>query len=453
MSIHILFADLSKSTDPRGYMTRKLMDFFMTSGSPAARIADLVDRVYVPAIQCELPLVAQTDLPKFSEGQIRLLNEKIDMFRRKIDEISPLLIGEELLPDSDKCYILKSDFNDYKTGTPVFVRKTNHATLCYLYNLAEVTISGDFRYLPDVPSAGYMVSPALAEQPKKVALGVALWATLLIKVAEGILGAIGEKIGSELLTAIFPDQKPIDYNQMLKDFSVIVYGANLDQTISEQAGITNGVLTDNGEYYIPRKKAKAPKSELYSQLLNYHNKLTSVIGTMQYKDNNIDYTKKGLPVCVLAVDTQLAIYQELALQDPNVTDPQQSSNVEVIRLNAQKYAEYLESKVNEIVADNVQMRLNKITEVQNNPWCDGTSTGVVCKSRYFFADNEAGYRSGYYEQTGCKDDPESRCKDARNSYVDRIKSQTMPQKVGELKWALDIAANWKKLAKNPLPKV
>lgn len=451
MSIHILFAQINPSQDPRSYMTRKLTDFFMASGSPTSRIADLVDRVYVQSTQCELPLVAQTDLPRLPPERLRLLDEKIDLFRQKVDQISPLLIGEELLPGSDQCHMLKSDIHGYRAGTPVLMRTTNCATLYYLYDLAAVTLTGEFRYLPDDPVASQTTLTDPAKTPIHLGVLEALWASLLMSVAEGLIGAIGEKIGNELLYAIFPGDKPIDYEQMLKDFSAIVYGANLDQTISEQAGFTNGVIKDNSEYYIPRKRAKTSKTELYTQLLNYHNKLADIIGLMQTKDGKIDYTKKGLTVYVLATDTHLAMYQEMALEDPNTDDPQKSSNVDVIRINAPKHADYLVGKVNEIVSDNVQLRLDKISGVQNNPWCDGTPTGVVCKSRYYFSDAETGYRSGYYQQSGCKDDAEARCRAARNSYADKIKAQTTPLKVAELQWALDIAANWRKLAQNPLP--
>ncbi|MEU3073439.1 hypothetical protein [Streptomyces laurentii] len=452
MAVDILFADLSRARNPRDYMARKLQDFYRTSRATPDEIRALVDRVYIEGDHNNFPLAAPQDLPKLSEGQKKFLDGETALFQKLVDQLSPLIEGEEIRSGSDWATLLKADFHDYPAGTPVLVRETSQATIYYLYHLAQVTRDGRFTYVPNEPEPNEVRANQYEKQARIEALAIALWADLLLSVAKGLLGAVGGKVGSDLLNALFPGSQGIDVKKMLDDFSAIVAEANKVQTVSEQAGQVNGVLISNSEYYIPRKSKSTSKRELYETLLTYHNKLTSVIGTLQSKSAGVDYTKAGLPVCVLAISTHLATYQEMAFQDPNVSDPHESTNVDSIRIAAASNAAWVGAKADEIITDNLNARLAKISDVLNNPVCDGVGSGVVCKSRYFFTDDATGYRSGYYEQSGCKDDAQKRCADARAAYVENVRRQCQADERKKLDWAFESAEHWTSLKETPLPK-
>ncbi|WDV34202.1 hypothetical protein OIM90_32235 [Streptomyces sp. AD16] len=452
MAVDILFADLARARNPRNYMARKLRDFYRTSRATPDEIRSLVDRVYVEGSRNNLPLATPEELPKLSEGQKKFLDGETALFRKLVDQLSPLIEGEEIRSGSDWATILKADFHDYPAGTPVLVRKTNQATIYYLYHLAQVSQDGRFTYVPNEPEPNEVRANQHEKQERTGALALEPWEELLLSVAKGLIGAVAGQIGSDLLNAIFPGSQGIDVKKMLDDFSAIVAEANNVQTVSEQAGHVNGVLINNSEYYIPRKSKGTPKRELYETLLTYHNTLTSAIGTLQTKSTGVDYTKTGLPVCVLAISTHLATYQEMAFQDPNVSDPQESTNVDSIRIAAAFNAAWVGTKAGEIITDNLNARLAKISDVLNNPVCDAVGSGVVCKSRYFFTDDATGYRSGYYEQSGCNDDPEKRCADARTEYVENARRQCQADERKKLDWVFESAEHWTSLKETPLPK-
>jgi hypothetical protein len=471
MGVHIMFGDLSRSPDPRGYIARKLHDYFGTTRPSARDLAMLSNRAYSPRITADLPLASEEELPALSAGQTRHLTEEINLFREAVDRVSPLIDGEELLPGSDRCTLLKADFLGYPAGTPVLVRTTNLAAIHYLYGYAQVSASGRLTYLTDRPVPG---APASAEGTAPALLGASTgfdWAALLVKLAEGVAGGAGEKVGgliaSALLGVLFPGSgQQFDYKQMLDDFARIVREANQLQTISEQKADLEKVIRLNREDYLPKKaqfarieagltgdelaKARTEhKATLYGKeyLHAYVNDLSKVISTLMTTYEKIDYTKPGLPACTLAMGVQLAIEQERALQDPDAQDdPMSSSDVDTIRTSAPEYADHVERVAHAIFSDKLTERLNKISEVRNNPFCDPG----VCKSRYYFFDDETGYHSGYYEQVGCHDDPERRCADARTNYYNGIEAQTRKTLQQSLDWAFSVVEPWRRLAKDPL---
>ncbi len=452
MSLHIMFADLSNTQNPREYIKAKLALFFSQDKITPAGISQLVDAIFVNGDPTKLPIANPKQLPSFSKEQEKTVEKEMSLFKKLVDRKSGLIEGESMYPDSDKYTMLLYGYGEYKAGTPVLIRKTNFATLYYLYNRAIIDSKGNFSYFPPTEPSGEEIIQLFNVKALRgpAALMVSPWAELLLSLAKGLAGQIESQIGASLLNYLFPDSQPFDYKKMLDDFSKIVFDANRIQTISEQGGRINGISKDINDYYMPRKQS-AKKDELYTQLLDYHNKEVDVLGILTYQDDKVDYTKPGLPVYMYSMSVNFANYQEMAIEDPNVDDPQKSTNIDSIKLVSKHACEYAASKRDQIFNDKLSERLGKISNVLDNPWCDGTTTGVVCKSRYYFTDDETGYRSPYYEQSGCKDDPEKRCKQARDKYYNRIKDDTSGQIAAELKWILDLVDEWKKLQTNPLP--
>lgn len=445
MSLHIMFHDLSNCTFPQEYMERKLAYFFPGEDQSGA-LARLVLTGYSAGPLETVPCATAEQLPVLGDDErSRVLREEMDMFVSLVDRLSPLLEGESLL-ESDFYTLLVGPFREYPVGTPVLIRRTSQATLYYFYNYARVDETGKFSYLKqDQSELENGLSAIENSSLPMTSASNSIWADLLMELVKGIVGEIGSRIGSEALQAIFPSGQGIDYRTMLNDFAVLIAEANREQTISEQGGLLNGVLQNHSEYYVPRRSV-AKKKELYNQLLAYHNSLGSICGTLSYK-NGTDYTQSGLALYVNAVSLHLAIYQEMALQDPNTDDPKKSSNIQSIIYLSKNACQYVRAKCNEIQEQKLQQRQAKISRILNNPFCDGN----VCKSRYYFHDSETGYRSGYYEQCGCKDDPSARCSAARTTYYNQRSDEKTAWLNSQMKWMRDIADQWAKLEHNPLP--
>lgn len=444
MSLHILFAGCTKGTDARQYIHKKLSSFFDSAKLTPDEIEGLTANLPLPQDH-DLPLA----LPEFlnaGEDQLRVIRKEMNIFQLLVNKKSPLLEGEELI--GEDCFgYLKEDYGGYPQGTPVLRRQTNFAKAFYLYNLAIVGKNGSFKYCTDEDSQPSAIHP-ISTGP----VGIALWAAPLKLFAEGLVKGIGSAIGNKLFDCIFPDGT-FDYEAMMKDFETIVHDENLNQTISEQGGILNKVITSVHNIYNPKKESGNKVRELYKSLTSYQKDIGGVVAQLAYKDNKYNYQKAGFDLYIQAMNIQLANFQELALVDPNAANSMESSYIITIKQTASGACTYSRKIRQEIINDNVNARTNKISKVLNNPYCDGSGSGVACKSRYFFQDTETGYRSKYYEQSGCNDDPSQRCQTDRDKHYKKIKEQETKKWEDNLADILEIVAEWEQLQISPLPQV
>jgi hypothetical protein len=255
-------------------------------------------------------------------------------------------------------------------------------------------------------------------------------------------------IGSALLDELFPGDSEIDYKQLINDFSKIVKDANREQTVTEQAGILNGVLSYMRNTYSLLKKEGESSDKLIDYLKDQQLKLQDVLGIL----GQANYAKAGLAYYLPAVDLQASIYQEMALVS-NPTNPKKSSYAPILVNNLRSSQRQAQATANAIKTDIENQRdthLGKISGVKDNPYCEGCGSGVVCKSRYYFTDDSKGYRSGYYEQSGCKDDPQKRCQTDRNNHYKSIK-KGYDDKIDAMQWIFNTITKWNDIINNPIP--
>lgn len=371
------------------------------------------------------------DWPAFDELKMKEIKTRSACFIDEVNKESPPLDNETII--SDFVTILKTEYNGWPTGTVVLKRVTDKADLYYLSTFVTARLDGNIAS-KEPPEVTVVQAPY-------VGVGESVVVTLLMELAKGLAGQIGKGIGAQLLSAIFPQGNQIDYKTLLDDLAQIVKEANTEQTVNEQGGKINGIVNDINSYYLERKR-KAPKDELYNFLLGRHSSIYESLGILR----QAEFMKKGIATFVSGAEIDFTLYQEMAIEDPQVSDPLQSSNIDSLKKVVNDYVAYVPKTVRDIINDNVNARTSKISEPYDDPWCDVN----VCKSRWYYFDSETNKRYGSYEQCGKKDNPEARCKKDRNIFFNSIKTTKTAEITAKMQWMLDSAEQWKSLLQKPL---
>ena len=257
-------------------------------------------------------------------------------------------------------------------------------------------------------------------------------------------------IGATLLNLLFPGGKGgIDWPEVFKRFSQIVLDADVEMTIKTQDGDLNGVLADINDYMNTKmEKTKAERAKRLSHLFYNANDIVGVLGVLVKGQ----FAQKGLATFMHAAGVELAILQEMAQQDPHVSDPSQSGHVTTIAQNARAYAKAATSTLNAVLDGLATQREQQVSGVLYYHHCDLIARGVVnCTSYYYFNDPAANYTSAQYSSTGKHDNPEARCKTALDTYINQVKAQYRVQKSAEAQWIWNTIGWWQKLVNTPLP--
>jgi len=450
MSIHIIFTDVSRCTDPKLYIREKLYATWKNMHKPD--LDQLADLAYGEGKPVSMPLAKQEDFPSLTEQQQRSVNRKIKLFVAAVDKLSPLL-KDETQQEDDFITYLSEDFRDYATATPVLVRITNYATISYIFdNVSVDAITADVSYQVSSVSGtvdGFEIDQHInawmnANIPRAATPKAEQIIAELAKGLAGLLPAPYNVIGGTLLNIIIPSGGGIDYNQLLNDIGTIIADANRRQTISEQGGKLNGVVDYMNGNYIPTRDAKrTSKDDLLKLLEPQLAEIYRVLGILKQDE----FKKGGISTFISAVTHKYLIYQEMAVQDPTVTNPNDSSKATSIRHDASVDSEYALTVINEL-----QVSFDKYL----NDWINQVSPILIritdCpKNEYYFHDSLTGYRSPYYEQNGCKDDPHARAEQGRRDYISSISTQYRKDHQDQLPWMREVVNNWKKLIAQPLP--
>jgi hypothetical protein len=327
------------------------------------------------------------------------------------------------------------------------VRRTNMATLYYPFDRVQVTPAGDLVSLPD---PGLTVPEATTSEAQLGTAGFS-FAELLVTLAKGVAGGMGSKfgdaIGSAILNAIFPSGEGIDTEKLLDEIASIVEMKNTRQTIGEQTAVVNAVVKENTMFYTVRKNGGEAKAELYRILTGYQQRLRTAIESLGYKDGNVDVAKPGLASYVIGASALLAIYQEMATQDPLTDDAKASSILKSIQLTASDSADHVRATAERIVTDAVNRRLGDITEVTSRAMCNTVS----CQQFWVYSDLKEGTEY-HLADNGCNDDARRRCEEHRRHYIASIRKQTQADADASVKSMRDAADAWKALIDTPLPR-
>jgi len=371
------------------------------------------------------------DWPEFDAQTMKEIRTRSCCFIDELNNESPPIDNETII--SDFVTILKTSYSDRPAGTAVLKRVTDKADLYYVSTYATAELNGVITFKEPAEIA--------VEHIPYVGIGESAVVTLLLEFAKGLAGGIGKGIGAQLLSAIFPQGNQIDYKTLVDDLAQVVKEANTEQTVNEQGGKINGIINDINGYYIERK-SHTTREELYNYLLNLHSSLYELLGILR----QAQFAKKGIATFVSGAEIDFTLYQEMAMEDPQASDPRQSSNIESLKKSVNDSSAYVQTTVRTIINDSVNARTSNISEPYDDAWCDIN----VCKSRWYYFDSKKKKRYGPYEQCGKKDNPKARCKKDRDSYFNSIKAKKTAEVTGKVQWMLDSAEHWKSLLQRPL---
>lgn len=464
MAIQILFSGVSDSIDKASYISNKLKLFFEYGdqlGSAARAPAPVPDTElkqwtdlvcsHLNDAASPLPLASKAQFPTLTAAQQAAVDKSSACFIQEVNARSPLLAGEQLVGEGDFVTYLLSPYSSYAAGTPVLQRTTNLATLYYIATHVQVQPNGD---LADVPAAPPAAPQAAAVQSPLPSLAVASTgdglATSAENIAKGLVWALPppwSAIGATLLNLLFPDSSNgIDWTAVFQQFSQIVLDADTETTVNTQDGLLNGVLADINDYV--NTKIGQTKAALTSQLENYLNTTNGIVGVLE----NSQFAQKGLATFVHAAGVELAILQEMAKQDPAVSDPLQSGHVTTIAQNAAAYATFATNTLNAVLDGLATQRGQQVSGVLRGQHCTYIGHGMsTCTTYYYFNDPTANYTSAQYFSNNKHDDPASRCQSDRNNYASQVGAQYRAQKSAEAQWIWNTIGWWQKLVNTPLP--
>lgn len=154
--------------------------------------------------------------------------------------------------------------------------------------------------------------------------------------AKGVAGGIASAIASGIINAVFPGEPLQTYfDDLYTRLAELIHQEITQSVINNTNDDINGVIAYIKNTYTPRKLAKAPKDELYSDLKPWNDKMYE----LNYTLADDQYREPGFSVFLLGVSTHLAILQEMAIVDPLTNNPQESS-----------YAETTENQANDYIA-------------------------------------------------------------------------------------------------------
>ncbi|MCV2368215.1 hypothetical protein [Roseateles oligotrophus] len=450
--INIIFTDLSRCKDARNYVRQKLTAAF--EGLPTADLERLTSAACAPGHSAALPLLPREGQQRLTEAQQRSVARKVRLFTAAVDRLSPLLDDETRRAD-DFCTYLAHDSGHYPKGTPVLVRDTSQATICYVFEKASVDAG--------TGAVSYHTMPMLMatlDQTPEVERHVSSWmqanfASATAPSAEQVLGGLAKglvgllpgaygKIGAALLGFLIPSGGGIDYKQLLDDFGTIIRDANRRQTLSEQGGVLNGVVGYiNGNYAPQRDSGRSSKAELFALLNPQLADIYKVIGVLKQPE----FEQGGISTFVSAVTHKYLVYQEMALQDPSVKHPMASSKAISISHDAVEDVRH---------ATRVLDALLTQADADLAAWI-GQISGIKIritdcpKSEWFFEDYKSGYHSQYFQQSGCKDDPHARAEAARADYIATVRRNFRAQHQDQLPWMREVVQQWQTMIEQPLP--
>ncbi|WP_292387391.1 hypothetical protein [Methanosarcina sp. UBA5] len=165
---------------------------------------------------------------------------------------------------------------------------------------------------------------------------------MIVSVSKGLLTMAGTKILNEL------NENTVNMERIREEMAKIVRDANIQNTVKETEGKIYGTLEYINITYANRKKQTTDKRELYN-MLNQH----VLVDLYKYCSilSNDEYKKKGISTYVVGVNVLFSVLQEMALQDPDVSDYKKSSHFKDLIDYIDKCAPFLNNLKDEILGE------------------------------------------------------------------------------------------------------
>ena len=270
---------------------------------------------------------------------------------------------------------------------------------------------------------------------------------LALALLKGIAGEIGVKI----FDSIFPQSGVPDYfDDVYKEIAKIVKEEIEQNTIDEINGEINGIQTWVRNIYTPRKDSGASKQELFDMIQkDEYDIAVHMVSVLQEPA----YAEPGLGVFVIGAGMHLTLLQELALVDPNTSDPNKSSFAVSVQLYAEQYAAFADATYDPIE----KKRTDDVTpvEITSN---STTPPYSHIPDVYFYSKWTDQFLGKTYEDAtvliqsktwtnGTNVEMEERSKKARSDYIQKVKEDL----VISLHDPKGVANQWRQLEEQPIP--
>lgn len=413
MSVNILFAKIQDNCNIDQYVIHKLTAFFNDSNA-AIENYRVVTRLFSPI---ELPVTSKADFPSVSTERWNQVKKGIACFINEMNTYYEPDDDEKIVEDFVS--YLKQDFNQFPKGTVLLRRTTNKATLYYIKTNLQIT--GDKWITIENP---LLVKDIIFD----VAISALKW--LASNLASGGVG----NIGSRMLNQLIGDNS-IDPQQLEEDLAKIVRDANTEQTVNEQGGLIQGIVNNFNTYYTSRRNSGASKEELYNWLTTQETTLTQSLGVL----SQAQFKEKGLSNYIAGANILICVLQEMALQDPLVTNPQESSNVSVLVDDIKFYITYISDCKSQILKDRIAL----ITGISKYNVCSSAGGQPVCTKAYCYTDNFDGSHHGdFYDDSKSKTSGYDEAKKDRDNLIQNLADQ--------MSWCNDVVNSFGILVQHPL---
>ncbi|MDA2046966.1 hypothetical protein PDM87_02570 [Bacillus cereus] len=414
MAVKLLFGEIQSNTDSNQYVIQKLTAFFKDLDA-ANENYRVVTRRYSPT---RLPLTPKEEFPTVSLERWAFIEKGITCFINEMNDYYEPFEEEQI--QEDFVSFLKEDFKPFPQGTVILKRITNFATLYYVKtNL--IIVGEKWKTVPQKLN----VKDTVVDDAIKAVL-------FLVKaMASGGLSNIGSRMINQLIGG-----NSIDLKQLEKDISQIVRDANVDQTVNEQDGVINGTINDFNTYYKKRRDSGASKNELYDWLVERENAINISLGILREKM----FQEKGISTYIVGANIMICILQEMALQDPIVTDYHKSSNYKLLSEDINDFIDYITGLKSLILSK----RIAQVSGIRTYKKCSSAGGGdVVCDIEYYYKDE---YNNSFYGDF--YDDNKHHIK----GYDEATKSrnQLIQSLTEQMNWVDDVLNHWKELKTNPM---
>lgn len=376
-------------------------------------------------------LVQENEWPQISEERQAVVTELSECMKKVGSYKLPLYEGEVV--EKELVTYLKEPFRNFRENIAVWMRKTNLGTVYIFANIYGVdSTNGKISIVQYEPV--YRIDHYAAMQFNSIA------SDLLLSFVQGLVGLLGNYAGTAILDKIFSTSQGLDYKQLLDDIRAILREELIDIALEQEYGkAVDGVINQMISYYKNRKESgQGSKQELYNYVLDKQSEVNAVIGMLKREK----FKKQGVSLFIAAASLDLSLYQELALMDPNVTDPMKSSNINALKEQAKRYADHANGVLDSIQQEKLKERLDKISGIDS-----ATNDAPVSPlTLYFYFDSEVQIGSVYHSKD------RNKVENDRNNRINRVTKEKTEQLNEALKSFREAVNLWSKLLNKPLGK-
>lgn len=248
-------------------------------------------------------------------------------------------------------------------------------------------------------------------------------------------------MGVVIFNAIFPPGLPDYFTEVYKEIEKIVNKELTENTINEINGKINGLKNWVAIVYTNAKDSGTQsKRELTNLIQPQEVKMAvDLVGVLM----EANFAKPGICVFMIAAGMHLAMLQELALVDPNVS-PKDSPYVESVKEYAEMYANHAKTTTGAIIST----RLGMINPHYRYIYDNDTGTRYYF---YSFKDDHTGYNKSFLMDCDSKGCHNENAEQQRNDAMAKYKNEKRNETVAAMEDPAATANEWLKLKTQPLP--